>query len=85
MVTSDRRFAAHIRQQFEYTLVEPNLPYESGTMIVMRASTDFELIAVNEIGNELTNSTQAMSEGEIFIRTHEHLWCIGDSKKVALK
>lgn len=57
---------------------------QSGTMIILKASAEFEVIAVNSIGNELTNSTQAMSKGDIFIRTHEHLWCIRSSTKVAL-
>lgn len=57
---------------------------QSGTMIVLRASPKFEVISVNSIGNELTNSTQAMSNGDIFIRTHEHLWCVRSTGKVAV-
>ena len=57
---------------------------QSGTMIILKASPDFEVIAVNSFGNEMTNSTQAMSNGDILIRTHEHLWCIRSSTKVAL-
>ena len=51
---------------------------QSGDTIVLRASPQFELIAVNSIGNELTNATLAVSDGEFFIRTHQKLWCIGD-------
>lgn len=57
---------------------------QSGTMIILKASPDFEVIAVNSVGNEMTNSTQAMSNGDIFIRTYDHLWCIRSSTKVAL-
>jgi hypothetical protein len=53
---------------------------QSGDTIVLRASPKFEVIGVNSIGNELTNSTLAVSNGEFFIRTHEHLWCIGEAQ-----
>jgi outer membrane protein assembly factor BamB len=53
---------------------------QSGDTIVLRASPKFEIISVNSIGNELTNSTLAVSDGEFFIRTHENLWCIGEGK-----
>lgn len=53
---------------------------QSGDTIVLRASPKFELIGVNSIGNELTNSTLAVSDGEFFIRTHENLWCIGEAR-----
>lgn len=36
-----------------------------------------ELLATNELG-EASNSTPAFSDGEIFIRTFEHLYCIAD-------
>ncbi len=56
---------------------------QSGDTLIMRASPKFELVAVNSIGNELTNSSPAISDGEIFIRTHKHLWCISGRKLTA--
>ena len=53
---------------------------QSGDTIVLRASPKFEVIGVNSIGNELTNSTLAVSDGEFFIRTHQNLWCIGEAQ-----
>jgi len=53
---------------------------QSGDTIVLRASPKFEIIGVNSIGNELTNSTLAVSDGDFFIRTHQNLWCIGETK-----
>jgi outer membrane protein assembly factor BamB len=53
---------------------------QSGDTIVLRASPKFEIIGVNSIGNELTNATLAVSDGEFFIRTHENLWCVGEGK-----
>jgi outer membrane protein assembly factor BamB len=58
----------------------------SGETIVLRASPNFERIAVNSLGGERTNSSLAVSDSELFIRTHKHLWCIraaGDAKKTA--
>jgi len=58
---------------------------QSGDTIVLRASPKFELIAANSIGNELTNSTLAVSDGEFFIRTHENLWCIGEQSNTSAR
>ena len=58
---------------------------QSGSTLVLKASPEFEVIAVNSIGNEMSNSTHALSDGDIFIRTHENLWCIRSSGNVALK
>jgi len=53
---------------------------QSGDTVILRASPKYELIAVNSIGNELTNASHAISDGEIFLRTHKHLWCIAERK-----
>ena len=36
-----------------------------------------ELVASNEIG-EPSDSTPAISDGQIFLRTDQHLFCIGE-------
>ncbi len=51
---------------------------QSGDCIIFRASPKFEVLGVNSIGNELTNGSMAVSDGELFIRTHKHLWCISE-------
>jgi outer membrane protein assembly factor BamB len=45
--------------------------------IVLRAGPKFEQLAVNSLGDGLTNASPAISDGQIFLRTHRHLWCIG--------
>ena len=50
---------------------------QSGDCHIIRASPKFELVATNGIGSELTNASLAVSDGLLFIRTHQHLWCIG--------
>jgi len=53
---------------------------QSGDTVVMKAAPKFEIVGVHSIGNELTNASHALSDGEIFIRTHQHLWCIGQTR-----
>ena len=48
---------------------------QGGDTFVLRASPKFELLAVNPLG-ETTMSSCAPSDGELFLRTHQALWCI---------
>ena len=52
---------------------------QSGDTFVFRASPKHELIATNSLG-ETTNSTVVPSGGDLFIRTHNALWCIGQKQ-----
>ena len=50
----------------------------SGETVVLAANPRYELLTVNELGSgEETNSSLAISNGDVFIRTFKHLWCIG--------
>jgi outer membrane protein assembly factor BamB len=55
------------------------MPNQSGDTFVFRAGPEFELLATNSLG-EKTNSSTVICDGQVFIRTHEHLWCIEQSK-----
>jgi outer membrane protein assembly factor BamB len=46
-----------------------------GSGFVLAASPRFELLAQNSL-NERTLSSFAIADGELFIRTYRHLWCI---------
>jgi outer membrane protein assembly factor BamB len=47
--------------------------------LVFAASPKYELLAVNSLeAGESTNSSLAISNGDIFIRTFKNLWCIGE-------
>jgi outer membrane protein assembly factor BamB len=48
---------------------------QGGDCIVFKASPRFELLAVNSLG-EPSNSSVVPSNRELFIRTHQALWCI---------
>lgn len=49
---------------------------DEGTCYVVKASDTFELVATNAL-NEPCNAAPAISDGQIFIRSDQHLWCIG--------
>ncbi len=50
---------------------------QAGDTVVFEVSPDgFNVLANSDLGEE-TNSSIAVAGGEIFIRTHEALWCFG--------
>ena len=48
---------------------------KEGTCHIIKADTTYQKIAENRL-DEITRSSLAISNGELFIRTYEHLWCI---------
>jgi outer membrane protein assembly factor BamB len=52
---------------------------QRGDTYILAAKPKFELIRRNSLG-EHTNASLAISDGEIFIRTDQHLWCIGNAR-----
>ena len=52
---------------------------KTGVVVVVAAADKFELLARNPLG-EGTQSTPAIAGGRMFIRTAEHLHCIGVAK-----
>jgi outer membrane protein assembly factor BamB len=47
-----------------------------GETLVLAAKPKFEVLSRNPL-KERTRASVAVSDGDIFIRTYEHLWCIG--------
>lgn len=56
---------------------------QSSETVILQASPEFQLIRVNTLDNAMCNATHAMSNGDLFVRTWEHLWCISDRREVA--
>lgn len=52
---------------------------ESGKMTVIEAARQFKLVAENPIG-EFCQASPAFSNGQIFLRSDKHLFCIGSVK-----
>lgn len=52
---------------------------QGGDCFVFKASPKFELLSVNPLGEKVIGSI-AVSDGQIFIRGYQNLWCIGARK-----
>lgn len=50
---------------------------ETGVGVILKASTTYELISKNELG-EATLASPAVIDGSLFIRSENHLWRIGN-------
>jgi outer membrane protein assembly factor BamB len=49
---------------------------QGGDAFVLRAAPKFEVLSTNSL-SEPTIASMAVSDGQIFIRTHRNLWCLG--------
>ena len=49
---------------------------QAGDVFILKAAPKFELIATNSISDGIMNASIAVSDGELFLRTEKHLWCI---------
>lgn len=49
---------------------------EQGITTIVRPGPEFEVIAKNDIG-EPVSASPAISQGQLFLRSHQHLFCIG--------
>jgi outer membrane protein assembly factor BamB len=47
-----------------------------GTMFILKWGHKFELVATNKLDEEC-HATPAVSNGQLFVRSANHLWCIG--------
>ena len=55
---------------------------DGGSCFVLSASPDFKILAKNELGERIRASI-AVSNGELFIRSYKHLWCISKPRPPA--
>jgi outer membrane protein assembly factor BamB len=49
---------------------------QAGQTLILSAVPDFEVLTTNPV-NEMTRGSPAFSNGQVFLRTYEHLWCWG--------
>jgi outer membrane protein assembly factor BamB len=52
---------------------------QDGNTFLFEAKPELKVIRKNSLG-EHVNASLAISDGEIFIRSYQHLWCISNSK-----
>jgi outer membrane protein assembly factor BamB len=53
---------------------------QQGVTYVVAAKPQYEEIARNKLDGTMTRASVVPSDGEIFIRTYKHLWCIAEKK-----
>jgi len=53
------------------------MPNQLGDVFIFKAGPKFEPVALNSV-KEVSNSSLAVSNGEIFFRTHKALWCFSE-------
>jgi outer membrane protein assembly factor BamB len=49
---------------------------QGGDVFVLKAAPTYELLAVNPLRDGIMNASVAISDGELFLRTEKHLWCV---------
>lgn len=50
---------------------------EDGTTFVLALGNEFKVLAKNELDGELMVATPVFADAQVFLRTREHLYCIG--------
>jgi outer membrane protein assembly factor BamB len=53
---------------------------KAGDTLVLRAAPEYELLAKNPL-HEPVLASLAVADGDLFIRSHQNLWCIGGKNK----
>ena len=51
---------------------------EAGRTTVIEAGREFKVMAENPVGGEACQASPAFSDGQVFIRSDKHLFCIGE-------
>ena len=50
---------------------------ERGTVVILDAGKEFKILATIKMGEEPIRSSIAVSQGQLFIRTAQNLYCVG--------
>jgi outer membrane protein assembly factor BamB len=56
------------------------LASESGMITVIKLGEKFEIVATNMLADHMFVASPAVAEGEMFLRSKTHLFCVSDSK-----
>ena len=56
------------------------LPTREGDVVVLATGPKFDVLARNSLGGDTIMASPAISDGDIFIRSHMYLWCISAKK-----
>lgn len=78
--TGDTLWVKDMGKQYSSPVLADGLVYmpnDEGVVTVLKAGPDFEMVARNAIGERMIASA-AISNGKIYLRGKEHLFCIGN-------
>lgn len=53
------------------------LASEEGDVIVLKTGTEYEVLAVNEMGDEIFVASPVIVDGKLYLRSQDELFCIG--------
>jgi outer membrane protein assembly factor BamB len=56
------------------------LASESGVITVIKLGEKFEVVATNTLADQMFVASPAVAEGEMFLRSKTHLFCVSDRK-----
>ncbi|MGE0758411.1 MAG: PQQ-binding-like beta-propeller repeat protein [Pirellulaceae bacterium] len=78
IVWTSPREVGEMWSSISYAAGKAYVTNRKGITTVFRPNPDkFELLAQNDLG-EASHATPALSDGQIFLRTNQHLYCIGE-------
>ena len=55
------------------------LASEEGDVIVLKLGTEYEVLAVNEMGDEMFVSSPVILDGKLYLRSQDELFCISEN------
>lgn len=82
IATGDSLWTKNMGKQYASPVLADGLVYmpnDEGVTTVIKPGKAFEMVARNEIGEQMIASA-AISNGKIFLRGEEHLFCIGNKE-----
>jgi len=53
---------------------------ESGVITVIKLGEKFEVVATNTLADQMFVASPVVAEGELFLRSKTHLFCVSDGK-----
>jgi hypothetical protein len=56
------------------------LTSEGGVITVIKLGEKFEIVATNTLSDHMFVAAPAVAEGEMFLRSKTHLFCVSDGK-----
>ena len=80
IATGDTLWVKEMGRQYSSPVLADGLVYmpnDEGVVTVIKAGPMFEMVARNALGERM-NASAAISNGKIYLRGEEHLFCIGD-------